>query len=74
VSTRLDPWGHYAIEDYEKLMEEFGITPIEKLLTQYIVDHFYFTRRVIFGHRDLDLWLNMFSRGEKTACPNRLYA
>jgi tryptophanyl-tRNA synthetase len=67
VTTRLDPWGHYAIEDYEKLIVEFGITSIDKLLAQYTVDHSYFTRRVIFGHRDLDSWLNAFSRGEKTA-------
>lgn len=31
MSTRLDPWGHFAIEDYEKLLEEFGIRPISEV-------------------------------------------
>jgi tryptophanyl-tRNA synthetase len=68
VAIRIDPWGYHAVEDYEKLMKEFGIQPIDdQLLPSHQLNHFYFTRRVIFGHRDLDRWLDMFLRGEKVA-------
>jgi tryptophanyl-tRNA synthetase len=67
LSTRIDPWGHAAIEDYEKLLVEFGIKPIRELLGRYPLEHYYFTREVVFGHRDLDLWLEKALRGEKVA-------
>lgn len=67
MSTRLDPWGHHVVEDYEKLMREFGIQPIEQLLHTYTLEHFYFTRGVVFGHRDLDVWLSKFIHGKRSA-------
>ncbi len=67
MGVRLDPWGYLAVEDYEKLLKEFGIQPIDQVLSQYPLEHIYFTRRVIFGHRDLDAWFSKFLHGEKTA-------
>lgn len=67
LNITLDPWGHMAIEDYERLLVEFGIKPVRELLAQYNLDHKYFTRGVIFGHRDLDLWLNSYLSGKKVA-------
>lgn len=67
MAVKLDPWGYMAIEDYEKLMIEFGIKPVRELLEHYNLDHPYFRREVVFGHRDFDLWLDMLLRGERVA-------
>lgn len=57
MSITLDPWGYAAIEDYEKLLEEFGIKPVKDITSLYSLDHHFFSRNVIFGHRDFDAWL-----------------
>ncbi|MEM4579381.1 MAG: tryptophan--tRNA ligase, partial [Thermosphaera sp.] len=57
MGTRLDPWGHFAIENYEKLLSEFGIRPISEVFVLMSKMHPYFTRKVVFGHRDFDKWL-----------------
>ncbi|MEM1772394.1 MAG: tryptophan--tRNA ligase [Desulfurococcaceae archaeon] len=67
MSITLDPWGHAAVEDYEKLLEEFGIKPIKDIVDFYSLDHHYFKRNVIFGHRDFDLWLEKLSSKSKVA-------
>ncbi len=52
----IDPWASEQSFDYSKLFEEFGmskITPqIEKKLSFYLS-----SRKIVFAHRDLDLWL-----------------
>ncbi len=67
MSVMLDPWGHFAIEEYEKLFKQFGIEPIDKILDQLPKPHRFFKRRIVFGHRDLDKWLNAVKKGEKAA-------
>lgn len=67
MSTILDPWGHFAIEKYEKLFKQFGIQPIDTVLDKLPVKHHFFTRRIVFGHRDFDKWLDALNRGERVA-------
>ncbi|MFZ8791748.1 MAG: tryptophan--tRNA ligase [Thermosphaera aggregans] len=67
MSTRIDPWGHFAIEDYEKLLVEFGIRPINEVYGLISRLHPYFTRKVVFGHRDFDKWLEDLRAGRKVA-------
>lgn len=67
MGFRIDPWSYVAIDDYERLMEEFGIRPVSELLERYRLSHYYFTRGVIFGHRDLNIWLDKLQSGEKVA-------
>ncbi len=67
MSQIIDPWGHIAIEDYDRLLTEFGIKPTKELLGRYPLNHKYFTRNVIFGHRDLDIWLDNLLSGGKVA-------
>lgn len=43
--------GHFAIEDYEKLLVEFGIRPINEVYGLISRLHPYFTRKVVFIHR-----------------------
>ena len=65
MSTILDPWGHFAIEEYEKLFKQFGIEPIDKVLNKLPKPHRFFKRRIIFGHRDFDKWLDAMKKGGK---------
>ncbi len=67
MTIRLDPWGHFAIDKYEKLFKQFGIEPIDKVIDQLPVKHYFFNRRIIFGHRDFDKWLQALKKGEKVA-------
>ncbi|MET1160840.1 MAG: tryptophan--tRNA ligase [Thermoprotei archaeon] len=67
MSIRLDPWGHFAISDYEKLFKQFGIEPIDKILELLPKPHYFFQRRIIFGHRGMDQWLKALKNREKTA-------
>ncbi len=67
MSATLDPWGHFAIEDYRKLFEYFGIRPIDDVLDKLPAQHHFFRRRIVFGHRDLDKWLDAYRCGEKVA-------
>ncbi|MHA1974115.1 MAG: hypothetical protein ACTSW1_14040, partial [Candidatus Hodarchaeales archaeon] len=45
-----------GVSDYERLIIEFGITPIEDVLSiapkEFI--HYYMTRGIMFGHTDLE--------------------
>lgn len=61
----LDPWGYFDISDYNKLFEKFGIEPIDKIIDLLPVKHYFFTRKIVFGHRDMDKWLAALKKNEK---------
>jgi len=67
LTIRLDPWGYADIADYAKLIEQFGMEPVDRVIDKLPVKHYFFTRKVVFGHRDMDQWLEAYSRGEKVA-------
>ena len=39
-------------EDYEKILSEFGISKIDKILPRIGTDNLFFRRGVVFAHRD----------------------
>ena len=49
----MDPWGREEIENYEKVLAQFGIEPISTILKKLPNPNHYFLRNIIFGHRDL---------------------
>jgi tryptophanyl-tRNA synthetase len=51
---RVDPWGLGEIENYESLIEEFGIKPIDEIIARIPNPSKYMRRRIIFGHTDLE--------------------
>ena len=65
------PWEVKGEVDYEKLVEEFGVQPIdeelEEKLRKYMGGqlHMQIRRRVFFSHRDLDWILDSYESGEK---------
>ncbi len=52
--SSIDPWGQTSVDDYERLMNEFGVQPITELVEKIPTAHRYFNRNIIFGHRDFD--------------------
>ncbi len=53
---KLDPWGMSVVgeEEYERLLEEFGIEEIELSNYPILRKNRFLRRRVIFGHRGLE--------------------
>jgi len=51
TKNQVTPWEVKGNVDYEKLIEEFGIKPMEKLPEVFMKDHF-FRRGIIFAQRD----------------------
>ena len=52
----MDPWSSDGIDedDYERLIEEFGIERMDELKRQKLIDNRFVRRKIIFGHRSLD--------------------
>jgi len=54
---KIDPWGSSALddEDYIRLMKEFGIVEITDSIRLKMEKNRFLRRKIIFGHRDLNL-------------------
>ena len=53
--TIIDPWGTVLIEDYQRAIKEFGISPFDKKILKKLPNPNRLMRRsVVFGHQDLD--------------------
>lgn len=60
----MDPWSSQGIdeEDYERLIEEFGIERIDENIRQTLKENRFIRRKIIFGHRSI---LNIFKAIEQ---------
>ncbi len=63
-NERIDPWGSGIYENYERLIKEFGISPMEELVDMLPRPHRLFTRGIIFGHRGFETILSAIRRGD----------
>ncbi len=64
----LNPWGTSGIDDYEKLIREFGIEPMTSdIACRLPRPGKYFCRGIIFGHRGFDVVLAAILNGEPFA-------
>jgi len=52
MQQKIDPWGKSEVEDYSRLMRDFGIEPFGNVLKKIRGPSLYMRRGVIFGHRD----------------------
>jgi len=64
------PWDVTGKIDYEKLIKEFGVKPIDEKLHARIVklageDHHLLRRNIFFAHTNLDKILDALEKGEK---------
>ena len=58
MKQNIDPWSSVEIKDYNKITEEFGIEKIDNIIKNLPKSHFYFTRKLIFGHKSLQTVLD----------------
>ncbi|MDP2907779.1 MAG: tryptophan--tRNA ligase, partial [Nanoarchaeota archaeon] len=49
---KIDPWASLEVKDYDSVMKEFGVDPIGSLYKKLPLKHHYFSRGIIFGHKD----------------------
>ena len=47
----IDPWGTLKIKDYDYVFSQFGVKPYPSSMK---LDHYFFERDIIIGHRDFD--------------------
>ena len=52
MDKRIDPWGATEIDNYDKLMKDFGIEPFSNVIKDVPVVHRFMRRGIIYGHRD----------------------
>ncbi len=72
MEFKVTPWEVEGIVDYQKLIEEFGTTPIdEKMLERIKKDfgelHLFLKRKIFFSHRDFDMILDRIEKNQKFA-------
>ncbi len=51
-AERINPWGEQKIRDYDKLLEEFGISKFKPMSNRLPDPHPLMKRGIVFGHRD----------------------
>ncbi|MBD3262404.1 MAG: tryptophan--tRNA ligase [Candidatus Altiarchaeales archaeon] len=64
MKEKLNPWESTDISDYDKLIQNFGIKPMQKYCSK--LDDFHLIRRgIIFGHRDFEKIFSHITSGKK---------
>ena len=51
MNLKLDPWKSFEIKDYNKIISEFGIEKIDDIINVLTEKNYYFTRKIVFGHK-----------------------
>jgi tryptophanyl-tRNA synthetase len=66
---KIDPWGasHLEEEDYTRLIHEFGIEEITDTLRLKMEKNRFIRRKIIFGHRDLNLVIKAMEKDQSWA-------
>jgi tryptophanyl-tRNA synthetase len=64
------PWDVSGQIDYDKLIEQFGVSPMTKEIEEKIAEHAGFKhlqlrRGVYLSHRDTDWWIKEYEKGNK---------
>lgn len=68
VSTeRINPWGEQKIRDYDKLLEEFGISKFRPMVSRLPSPHPLMQRGIVFGHRDFSIIADAIQKGRPWA-------
>ncbi|MFH0713334.1 MAG: tryptophan--tRNA ligase [Candidatus Micrarchaeota archaeon] len=66
VNFIVNPWEVTGDIDYDYLMKQFGITPLQELqLPSVFKDNFLFRRGIVYGHRDFDKFLTALKEKKK---------
>src|SRR3989344_5299233 len=67
---KVTPWEVKGTIDYDALVKEFGISKIDSKLLKRIQKHtkelhYFLTRNIFFAHRDLNVVLDQYEKGNK---------
>ncbi len=65
--NELDPWSSDLIQDYRRLVEQFGLSEVTERHLEIFGDAPFFRRRIIFAHRDLDVIAEAIRSGKEYA-------
>ena len=66
--TEVNPWEVKGEVDYNKLIKQFGTTPISNSIYKKLKDcHPLLKRGIYFSHRDFDKWLKAHEDGKKVS-------
>jgi len=64
----VNPWEVKGDIDYNKLIKQFGTTPISDFISTKLKDcHPLLRRGIYFSHRDFDKWLKAYEDGKKVS-------
>ncbi len=63
----VDPWGSADIKNYETLIQEFGIKPIDEIIAHIPNPNKYMKRGITFGHTELERILEAIQKNEPFA-------
>ena len=69
---KVTPWEVSGVVDYEKLIKQFGTQHLNDALIERIKKHtkdlhYFLRRKIFFSHRDLDILLNEYDKGQEFA-------
>jgi len=66
---KIDPWGTTSLveEDYLRLIREFGIEEVDSIVREKMRKNRFLRRKIIFGHRDLNLIFKAIDKGQPWA-------
>lgn len=72
MAFKVTPWEVEGEVDYDKLITEFGTSPLTDDILKKIKDitgelHLFLRRKIFFSHRDFDWILDMYQKGEPFA-------
>ena len=66
--SKVTPWEVSGKVDYDKLIKEFGVTPIsDKIKKRLDSCHPLLRRGVYFSHRDFDKWLEAYDAKKRVS-------
>ncbi len=51
MKQKIDPWESFEIKDYDKIMKDFGVEKVD--LKRLLKKNIYFTKGLVFGHKDI---------------------
>ncbi|MEA1993493.1 MAG: tryptophan--tRNA ligase [Euryarchaeota archaeon] len=72
MDFKVTPWDVEGIVDYQKLIEQFGTTPIDEAMLKRIKKnfgelHLFLRRKIFFSHRDFDMILDRVENNQRYA-------
>jgi tryptophanyl-tRNA synthetase len=66
--NKIDPWGNQLIEDYSRLIKEFGLEPMENFLDAFPKPNYLMKRGIVFAGQGLKELINAMKEKKPFYC------